>query len=473
MNLFQLVIKQMRQRALSTWLTLFSVMLGVGLAIAILVLGRESREMFGQHSYGYDVVVGKKASKLQLVMNTVYHLDRSPGNIAYSVYGTLNNGELSKYAGVVIPTVVGDTLDGKYRIIGTLPKMFGVDDSTGKALAEEDTFEYKPDERFRLSAGAVFKQNRFEAIIGSDITTLTHGKYKLGDTFQATHGTPLPNETPDIHPEVWKIVGVLAPTHTAADRCVYIPLLSFYTIAEHGVGLMVQEKLRAGELPTAKEEEDTDVPITTDADGTEHHKNYTKSKDGTIHITLDPESWALSAIIVKSRGGNTGQTLLYDLNNDFIKDVMAANPAEEMRGFFDTFLAPMQSMLLIICSLVSFVAAVGILVSIYNSVSARLKEIAIIRALGATRATVLAMICLEAGLVALIGAVAGLVLGHLVCLAGSVYMRAAFGEGIGWFRMDQWEPLYLLAVVILALLAGLVPALKAYRTPVATNLVGS
>ena len=38
MNLFQLVLKQMRQRSLSTWLTLLSVLLGVSLAIAAVVL---------------------------------------------------------------------------------------------------------------------------------------------------------------------------------------------------------------------------------------------------------------------------------------------------------------------------------------------------------------------------------------------------------------------------------------------------
>ena len=42
MNLFQLVFKQMRQRALSTWLTLLSVVIGVALAIAVLILQRES-----------------------------------------------------------------------------------------------------------------------------------------------------------------------------------------------------------------------------------------------------------------------------------------------------------------------------------------------------------------------------------------------------------------------------------------------
>jgi len=105
--------------------------------------------------------------------------------------------------------------------------------------------------------------------------------------------------------------------------------------------------------------------------------------------------------MVQSRGGVTMQTLLYDMNNG--TDVMACNPADTMRGFFDTFLKPMKMMLLIICSLVTVVAAVGILVSIYNSVSARTREIAILRALGATRGRILAIICAEAGTVALWG----------------------------------------------------------------------
>src|SRR5580693_3515554 len=89
MNYFQLVLKQMRQRALSTWLTTLSVMLGVGLAVAIMVIGRESESLFGQNDFGYDAIIGKKSSPLQLVLNTVYHLDFSPGNIPFSEYTRL------------------------------------------------------------------------------------------------------------------------------------------------------------------------------------------------------------------------------------------------------------------------------------------------------------------------------------------------------------------------------------------------
>ena len=118
-------------------------------------------------------------------------------------------------------------------------------------------------------------------------------------------------------------------------------------------------------------------------------------------------------------------------------------------------------------------AAVGILVAIYNSVAARMREIAILRALGATRRRILAIICVEAGLIGLVGAVAGGVVGHLLAGVGSGYLDRVLGQGIHWYRIDGNELLILLGVVAIAVLAGLVPALKAYRVPVATNLVAA
>jgi hypothetical protein len=52
MNVLTLVVKQMRQRSLSTWLTLLSVLLGVGLAVSIMILRREGAALFGQTDYG-------------------------------------------------------------------------------------------------------------------------------------------------------------------------------------------------------------------------------------------------------------------------------------------------------------------------------------------------------------------------------------------------------------------------------------
>src|SRR5690606_24080020 len=103
-----------------------------------------------------------------------------------------------------------------------------------------------------------------------------------------------------------------------------------------------------------------------------------------------------------------------------------------MQAFFQQFLEPIARLLLVITILVTVVAAMGILVSIYNSVSARRREIAILRSLGATRRTILALICTEAALIGLAGGVLGLIIGHLIALAGNGSVRERFGEGIDW-----------------------------------------
>ena len=458
----------MRQRALSTWLTLVSVMLGVGLAIAIMVLGRETDALFGQKNFGYDLLVGKKGSALQLTINTVYHMDVSPGNIPFSVYGRLTSGDLHQFVKLAVPTVVGDTYQGKYRIVGTEPSLFGfANDGSGTPLPPDRVMEYKPDQRYEFAEGRVFAPNKFEAVVGADLPRLTD--LHIGATFQATHGTPQPGESQDIHAEKWTVVGVLKSTHTAADRVIYIPLNSFYTIPAHGMALKAAHDLAAGGLPNTSMMLQPDQLLSTDANGTKHYANYDLTPDGAIHLHPDlVDQLELSAILVQSRSGVTLQNLLYDLNNG--TDVMACNPASVMRDFFDTFLKPTRLMLLLICSLVTIVAAVGILVSIYNSVSARTREIAILRALGATRDRILAIICAEAGLVAAIGAVLGLIAGHAVTAGASQYMYNEFGESLGWLTVDANEFYYVIGVVIVALIAGLVPALKAYSTPVATNL---
>src|SRR5665213_541450 len=110
MNSLELTLKQMRQRALSTWLTTLSITLGVALVIAILILYRESGALFGQSDFGYDVLVGVKGSPLQLTLNTVYNIDRSPGNIPYKVYDDLaHSRQYRRYVKIAVPIAVGDS----------------------------------------------------------------------------------------------------------------------------------------------------------------------------------------------------------------------------------------------------------------------------------------------------------------------------------------------------------------------------
>ena len=488
MNLFQLILKQMRQRALGTWLTILSVLLGTTLATGILLLRRGTESLFVQKDYGYDLIIGSgRGSPLQLVLNTVYQIDKSPGNLPYWVYEELSTpkramgGKAFDYrahVALAIPFARGDTFKSR-PIIASTTRLFGIDED-GKPLPvykEENgqpttelsngIFQYRPGERFEIASGRVFHPKKFEAVIGAEVAAKLGTK--IGDKFHPTHGAskdvgeakgPGPEEHE--HDEQWEVVGILKPTGTVNDRCVFIPLVSFYCIEEHEVGLQAQAAAQLGQKAPTK------APATGP-----HEEPYDMNPDGTIALKIPPEKWQISGVFVKSRGGVTASSLLYHINNGGIADAVAVNPAETMRSFFDTFLGPSSQVLLTISMLVSVLAGVSILVSIYNSVSARNKEIAILRALGATKTKVLLLICLEAGLIGVVGAVAGWVGGHIIGMLASVQLERRFGQGFRWWSVDAQELTYLAAVVVIAVLAGLVPALKAYRTPVATNLVGS
>ena len=71
-------------------------------------------------------------------------------------------------------------------------------------------------------------------------------------------------------------------------------------------------------------------------------------------------------------------------------------------------------MLLVLTILIVIVSAISILVSIYNSMSERRHEIAVMRALGAGRATVMRIMLLESMLLALGGGLIGWLVGHLI-----------------------------------------------------------
>src|SRR5688500_1206348 len=151
MNTFQLVLKQMRQRALSTWLTMLSILLGVALAVAIMILYREGGDLFVQKNFGYEIIVGPpKGSPVQLVLNTVYQIDQSPGNLPYSVYEDLmkNRADVK----IAVPYAVGDSYKG-LRIVGTSPKLFGY---TDEGLPMTDKFQYQREKSYQFAKGQVF-----------------------------------------------------------------------------------------------------------------------------------------------------------------------------------------------------------------------------------------------------------------------------------------------------------------------------
>lgn len=226
----------------------------------------------------------------------------------------------------------GDSLDGQYRIVATLPKYFGVDDQ-GRNLPPEQVLDYRPGLKLQFAQGNCFANNKFEAVVGSEVARLT-GK-SLGDAIQATHTIATPGHAADVHPQKWKIVGVLAPTNTPIDRTVYIPLLSFYAISEHATELIARKILRDGGSITEAElaPDDGKTPGPISADGIQHFKDYDyDTRHDTFKVTLPPENWAVSAILVRTTDGTAPERVTWALAGSS-ECAMAVDPESTLDTF--------------------------------------------------------------------------------------------------------------------------------------------
>ena len=160
------------------------------------------------------------------------------------------------------------------------------------------------------------------------------------------------------------------------------------------------------------------------------------------------------------------------INKSKDRTAQAVAPASVVSRLLEGIIGPVQIVLLVLVTLIVVVAGISILVSIYNSMSERSHDIAVMRALGASRTAVMGIILVESILLSLLGGVAGVLLGHMVLGLASPYIEAHAGITLKFWQFNWQETLLIPGLVAFASLVGFLPALTAYRTDVGHTLGG-
>ena len=213
MTILRIVFKSLRQHALSTSVTAASIALAGGLLMAVWVVKSESQKTFTGVTGGFDAVLGARSSQLQLVLNSIFHLESSPGNLANADYLDLKK---DARVALAVPIAVGDNYRG-YRLVGTSLEMLkDVEFSAGRKFTVQ-----KP--------GRLFDPNLREAVIGSFAAKRLGLNY--GDSFQPYHGIIFDEKSQ--HAETYVVVGILEPSNTPADRVLWIPLDGLQKMGGH------------------------------------------------------------------------------------------------------------------------------------------------------------------------------------------------------------------------------------------------
>ncbi len=445
MSLISIAFKSIRQRALASTLTAFSVALGTSLMIAVLIANTIVTRAFDLQEFGYDLVIGPKGSELELVLNTVYRMAPPIENLPWRYYEEV---KADKNIAVAIPVALGDSTEiGGFPILGTVVEYF--------------FNEYAHGKKFQIDGE--WPSHKWDAVIGSHVARVNG--WKVGDPFHMVHA----GQADHVHKEEFTIVGILKPTGTPNDRTVFVNLNGFFAIDGHEKPIdeaIAREAEFFGETP----EQVRQFHARELAQYQKEVKEY-----GHAH-TLPMLQKEVTSILVKMKFDPKNPTLSQSRAIGFsarLKEgfkAQAVNPIRPMQRLMDKLVGNIRILLMYLTGLIILVSGVGIFVSIYNSMADRKKEIAIMRALGADRMTVFSIILAESVALCVIGGLSGIVMGHgLIMLAGPV-ITARSGLLIDPFIFDPQELIIIPAMIILASLVGFIPGLTAYRTDVAENL---
>ena len=153
-----------------------------------------------------------------------------------------------------------------------------------------------------------------------------------------------------------------------------------------------------------------------------------------------------------------------EIYGDAIGITTPAQLRETIQGFVQSFNVFLSS----IGFISLLVGGVGIITTLYTSVTERTKELGTLKALGATNANIVLLILFEAIVIGVVGASAGLMAGYGLGWVLTQYgFGAQFGDLVPIFLVPALVNVWLTAV-ILSILAGAYPAWRASKmTPMA------
>ena len=412
MNVVRLALAYARRRPLTTLLNVLLLAVGVATITLVILVTRELDSRLARDAAGIDLVVGAKGSPLQLVLAGVYHADVPPGNIPLAAVASLRANPLVRE---VIPLALGDTFRG-FRIVGTEPSLVTHYEA---ALADGRLWEAPLD-----------------AVLGHDVARATG--LAVGSAFAGSHGLA---EGGAAHEDAkYTVVGVLAPTGGVIDRLVLTGIESVWKVHERH-----------------HDDDDDDKPGSTKSSGPKHG----------VAGAASPPAREVTLALVKYRTPLAAASLPRAIDAETA--LQAASPAYESARLLTVF-GVGTDVIRAFALLLIGAAAVGLFVALTQALDERRYDLAIMRALGASRSKIVAVLGVESLLLSAAGLGLGLALAHAIAAnIGALLPAAAPLEGGAWtWRDEEW------GVATLALGAGiiatLIPAWRAYRLDVAATL---
>jgi putative ABC transport system permease protein len=267
----------------------------------------------------------------------------------------------------------------------------------------------------RFSSGKIFEES-MRVVLGHEVAARTGTG--VGARFAGAHGVG--GEGAE-HEEAYTVVGVLERTDSVMDRLVLTSVESVWEV---------------------------------------HHDQGNK-KD------KEQDEREVTVILVQYASPLAAAMLPRQINAQ--SALQAASPAYETARLFRIVGAGVEA-LRAFAAVLMLAAGLSVFIALYTALEERRYDLAVMRTLGASPARLFGLLLAEGLVLALVGALLGLALGHGLAAALGVWLEAQQQYPVSGL---VWRPEELVVVAValaVGIGAALVPAWRAYRTDVAGTL---
>lgn len=404
--LLNLAKQSLFNRKITALLTVLSIAVSVFVLVAVEHLRQSAKEGFTRTLSNTDLVVGARTGELNLLLYSVFRIGNATNNISWKSYQRLSQLPSVKWT---IPISLGDSHKG-YRVLGTTDAYFR-------------HYQYGQQQHLAIAEGKAFSAV-FDVVLGAAVAK--NLGYTLGDEIILAHGVS--NNTFTLHDDKpFTVVGILAPTGTPVDQTLHVSLAGI-------------EAIHVGWK--------NGVPV------------QSISSEAVLKKDLTPHN--ITAFLVRLSSKSLTFNYQRMVNNYRKEPLMAILPGATLAKLWQ-LLGQIEILLVIISALVLLASLIGMSTMLLSSLRERQRELAILRAIGASPLFNVVLIEFEVFLLTLSGILLAIVALWVVIYGGQSYLLSEYGVFMSTQIINLRMILLLSLIVVLALLIGLLPAFIAYR----------
>ena len=459
-------------RAFSLGLIVVTLACAVALYVGVQNVQRLTRASFENSISGVDLVVAARGSDVQILLNTVFGLGASGNLVSDETVAAV--ADMPEVAWVV-PLALGDSHRG-FRVLGTSPDFF-------------ERVIPSPSSGALFAAGGAFEQV-LEAVVGADVAEALG--YMPGDKLVLQHGLGDYGAAHDDLP--FRVHGVLARTGTPFDRTVLVSVEAIEAIHRgwrNGQQLVELSPEQVEKSKNAHEDEHHhkdghhgEAHHEDEHHGEEHHEDehhgeehHGEEHHGEEHHGEEHRDHAhaggLDALdgffvgLTERRNVVRVQRNIADYEPEPLTAVIPGVTLAQIWQIIGVADRGFRAVSLLVIALVLLaMTAMTVL-----STDSRRREMAILRALGASPSTLVGLILAEALFLAICASAMGLGLAIGVSVLAQQWLTQTIGL-VTTAMLPGWREMVIVAYIIpAALVAGLVPALRLYRRTVQDGIM--